>query len=299
MVEKILLDTDIGSDIDDAVCMAYLLAQPQCDILGITTVTGEADKRAMMASALCKAAGVDISIYPGVEEPLLVPQRQKSAPQASALDKWEHEEHFPRGQAIEFLQKTIRNQPGEITLLAIGPLTNVSLLFSVDPEIPTLLKRLVMMGGLYYPYDKDIIERAIHLEWNTSGDPHATAIVFNHPAPINRTVGLEITTRVSMSSDQVRQSFQHQLLEPVLDFAEIWFESIAQKPTLIFHDPLAAVMIFDPDIFAFERGTVEVELASERLKGLTSWTKGTNGPHEIAVAVDLQRFFDHFFAVFH
>ena len=83
--EKLILDTDIGSDIDDAVCLAYLLAQPRCDLLGITTVTGEADKRAMMASALCKAAGKSIPIYPGCEQPLLVAQGQPQAPQAAAL----------------------------------------------------------------------------------------------------------------------------------------------------------------------------------------------------------------------
>ena len=62
---KLLLDTDIGSDIDDAVCLAYLLAQPACDLLGITTVSGEADHRAMLASALCRVAGRDVPIFPG------------------------------------------------------------------------------------------------------------------------------------------------------------------------------------------------------------------------------------------
>ena len=54
---KVLLDTDIGSDIDDAICLAYLLAKPECELLGITTVSGEPEKRAMLASAVCKAAG--------------------------------------------------------------------------------------------------------------------------------------------------------------------------------------------------------------------------------------------------
>ncbi len=95
---KILLDTDIGTDIDDAVCLAYLLAQPQCELAGITTVTGEVVKRAMMASALCKAAGKNIPIYPGAEEPLLVPQKQTQAQQAVALSRWEHDKDFPRGR---------------------------------------------------------------------------------------------------------------------------------------------------------------------------------------------------------
>ncbi len=65
MSTKVLLDTDIGSDIDDAVCLAYLLAQPACELMGITTVTGEGQGRAMMASALCQLAGQDVPIYIG------------------------------------------------------------------------------------------------------------------------------------------------------------------------------------------------------------------------------------------
>ena len=64
MAIKLLLDTDIGGDIDDAVCLAYLLAQPECELLGITTVSGEAEKRAMLASVLCKVAGKHIPIFP-------------------------------------------------------------------------------------------------------------------------------------------------------------------------------------------------------------------------------------------
>jgi len=62
MSTKVLLDTDIGNDIDDALCLAYLLAQPECELLGVTTVTGEAEKRAMMVSALCKIAGKNIPV---------------------------------------------------------------------------------------------------------------------------------------------------------------------------------------------------------------------------------------------
>ena len=80
---KILLDTDIGTDVDDAVCLAYLLSHPDCELLGITTVTGEAEKRASLASVLCQVAGRDIPIYPGAELPLRGEQRQPIAPQGS------------------------------------------------------------------------------------------------------------------------------------------------------------------------------------------------------------------------
>src|SRR5512141_3256451 len=100
MTTKIILDTDIGSDIDDAVCLAYLLAQPQCELLGITTVSGEPEKRAAMASAQCRAAGVQIPIYPGAPLTLLNGQRQPECSQAFALDRWPHQAEFPPGEAV-------------------------------------------------------------------------------------------------------------------------------------------------------------------------------------------------------
>src|SRR3982751_448710 len=104
---KVLLDTDIGSDIDDAVCLAYLLAQPACELLGVTTVSGESVERAKLASALCKAAGKSTPIYPGSERPLLSAQRQPRCPQSAALERWPHETQFPESEAVEFMRRTI------------------------------------------------------------------------------------------------------------------------------------------------------------------------------------------------
>jgi purine nucleosidase len=276
MTQKILLDTDIGTDIDDAVCLAYLLAQPECDLLGITTVTGEAHRRAMLASALCTVAGKPVPIFPGVEDPLLIPSRQRHAPQADALVRWDHETDFPEGEAIPFLRRTIRAHPGEVTLLAIGPLTNVALLFALDPAIPALLKRLVLMGGFY-------------------ANRLAAARVFSSPVPI-AAVGLEVTCQLRLDAREVRTRFAADLLRPVLDFAEVWFR---EREEIVFHDPLAATVIFDESICAFERGHVEIELASERLRGFSHWSPdGPDARHAVAVTVDSARFFEHFFGVF-
>jgi inosine-uridine nucleoside N-ribohydrolase len=285
---KIILDTDIGSDIDDAVCLAYLLAQPQCELLGITTVTGEVEKRAMMASALCKVAGKQVPIYPGADTPFVVEQKQPLAQQASALDKWDHDTLFPKGQAVEFLRQTIHRHPGEITLLTIGPLTNIGLLFKVDPEIPYLLKQLVLMCGVFTTKTVDTA-----LEWNAMLDPHATAIVYRAPVAVHRSIGLDVTCRVTMPAAEVRQKFQTPLLRPVLDFAEVWFKN-ADKIT--FHDPLAATTIFDDSICAFERGNVDIEVADPKLLGQTRWQPGAQpGRHEVALDVSAERFFSHYF----
>ena len=290
MTTKIILDTDIGSDIDDAVCLAYLLAQPECELLGITTVTGEVEKRAMLASAQCKVAGKHIPIYPGADTPLLIEQRQPLATQAAALDRWEHDTLFPKGQAVEFLRQTIHRYPGEITLLTIGPLTNIALLFKADPEIPHLLKSLVLMCGKFSnthtPWGPT--------EWNAMLDPHATAIVYRAPVRIHRSIGLDVTMQAQLSADEVRQRFQTKPLLPVLDFAEVWFKN-ADKIT--FHDPLAATTIFDNAICGFERGKVDIELTDEKLMGQTKWQPDAAAAHEVALRVDAQRFFDHYFGI--
>jgi inosine-uridine nucleoside N-ribohydrolase len=235
MATKILLDTDIGSDIDDAVCLAYLLAQPECELLGITTVSGEPEKRAMLCSALCTEAGVDVPIFPGAPRPILGKQHQPYAPQAEALSNWKHETDFPRAHALGFMRNTIRDNPGDVVLLAIGPITNVALLFAMDPELPSLLKGLVLMCGVFV---KSVGIRSI--EWNALCDPYAAAVVYNSSVAMYRTVSLDVTTEVVMNADEVRERFGLGLLKPVKDFTEVWFK---ERPEVMFHDPLAACFL--------------------------------------------------------
>ena len=294
MPTKVLLDTDIGSDIDDAVALAYLLAQSQCHLLGVTTVTGQALERAMLASAICRRFGrEDVPICPGAESPILIPQEQTEAPQASILARWPHEKDFPRGEAVEFMRRTIRANPGEVVLLAIGPLTNAGLLFAVDPEAAGLLKALVMMAGSFT--EPMCTQRP--REWNARGDYHATSIVYRTPVRVHRSVGLDVTMKCRMPAAEVRRRFgEIEKLAPVLDMAEVWFE---KRDAITFHDPLAAASIFDEAILTFERGTVEVETEDKSLGGRTRWTPGPpDAPHEVAVKVARDRFFDHFFSVF-
>jgi len=298
MPERILLDTDIGSDFDDAVCLAYLLANPDCDLLGITTVSGEGQRRAEMASALCRRAGKQVPIFVGREEPLLPgPAWQPSCPHARALPRWEHDSGFPEGEAVEFMRRAIRACPREVTLLAIGPLTNVAALFAADAEIPSLLKRLVLMCGVFTAARAG----AKTIEWNAKLDPTATAIAYHcvdgrrgGPA-LHRSIGLDVTFDLTMPAEEARRRFQHPLLLPVLDFAEVRFEQVEE---ITFHDPLAAATIFDDGICGFERGRVDVETADPDRLGMTRWTADPEGPHEVAVRIDPARFFDHYFSFF-
>lgn len=286
-MEKIIFDTDIGSDIDDSLCLAYLLKQPACQLLGITTVSGEPVKRAMLASALCKAANKDIPIYPGIERPLLAPQRQPAAQQASALSKWKFEKDFEMNNAIDFMRSTIHKYPGEVTLLAVGPMTNVALLFSIEPEIPSLLKRLVVMCGAFTDSPTNYGPR----EWNAICDPHAAAIMYNTAVPECKSVGLDVTCQITINRSDFLHSFTSEIMKPVLDFAQVWFQ---EQEKITFHDPLAAAVIFNDKICGFEKGNISVNTDDGGMCGQTRWEPCVDGRHEAALSVDITAFFEEY-----
>ena len=285
-MKKIILDTDIGSDIDDALALSYLLRQPECDLLGITTVSGEPILRAALASAICCAEGrEEIPIYPGIAQPILGKQYQPHAPQAEKLTEWKHRDRFPDGQAIEFLRRTIRSNPGEVTLLAIGPMTNVAALFCMDREIPSLLGGLVLMCGNFDP-------AAPRAEWNAKCDAVASEVVYQSPARTHTSYGLNVPLRVGMPAGEVIRHLRSEDLGPTADFAEVWMKTPEQ--TMLFHDPLAAACLFEKDICDYASGSVEIGNAPDGIRGMTRFHAGEGGC-EIATDVRKDAFFRHFF----
>ena len=295
----ILLDTDIGSDIDDALALAYLLRQPRCELLGITTVSGEPDKRAALADAVCRAGGRDdVPIHVGTDSPLLGSQHQPHAPQAEALaaGRWPHRTFGKDNTAIGFLRDTIRARPGGVTLLCIGPLTNIALLFALHPEMPSLLKGLVMMGGWYFDRPQP--------EWNIRCDPHAAARIFAAPVPGLMAAGMDVTRQCRLPADECRRRLAQAggPLAPVADFAEVWFRD---TPHITFHDPLAAALLFEPSLCQWEAHRVTVELVSPHRRGQTfpAWHDRHSPedtaarPHQLAASVDESAFFAHYFEV--
>jgi len=288
----VLFDTDIGTDIDDALSLVYLLRHPRCELLGVTTVTGEPVRRAMLADAICRRVGrEDVPIHSGAADPILIGQMQKVAQQAEVLDQWPHRTQFAANTAVGFLRETIRRRPGEITLLATGPLTNIGLLFRLDPEIPRLLRSLVLMNGLFFtiPMPRWSGPR----EWNAYGDPHATAIVYGAPDLNVYAVGLDVTTRCVMPATECRERLKGEAFDLVADAAEVWFR---QYPAICFHDPLAAAAIFSPELLTFTPGTVTVELGSGRLQGMTLFDPRVHERrHFAATDVNVGGFFAEYF----
>src|SRR5579862_3167919 len=167
----VLLDTDIGSDIDDALALAYLLKQPRCELLGVTTVTGDVQKRAALAEIVCQAAGrIEVPIHCGRRDTLAGGPGQPNVPQYETVKERPHRLDRAENSAFDFLRQTIRSRPGEVVLLSIGPFGNLATLFAVDPEIPRLTKGIVSMAGVFFAPGRR--------EWNALCDPVATSIAY-------------------------------------------------------------------------------------------------------------------------
>ncbi len=287
----IILDTDIGSDIDDAVALAYLLKQPLCELVGITTVSGNVSERAACAEAMCREVGrEDIPIHCGASVPLLWGPGQPNVPQYSAISHKPHTKNWRQNTAVDFLRETIRSRPGEITLLSIGPLTNIALLFAIDPEIPALLKGFVSMAGVFYA-------NPLHAEWNCLVDSVANGMVYSAKVQNHLSVGLDVTLKCRLSKVEVRERFTDSPLNIALEMAEVWFAH--SSPNLIFHDPLAATLIFNPRVCEIERGAISPEVAeSHEVGGRLHFTPSPEGASLVAKTVDVDAFFTEFFSVF-
>lgn len=310
-MKKVLLDFDIGTEIDDAIALAYLLANPECELVGITTSCGESIKRAEMASVLCRAAGKKVPIHAGCERPLLIPQMETTAPQAAILPHYEHDTGFAPNTAMPFMQKVIRENPGEVTLLAVAPMTNLGLLFAMDPELPELLDGLYLLCGSPTHQRHDVVTESLSamerddfirvlasqgiLENNSIVDPHATSIVYRARCRNFVNIGNNVSSRVVMTPEEAERRFRHPIMQVVMSIAREWFKD---EPRVSFHDPLAAVCIFNDDVCSYKRGYMDCVLDSRLLGGMTIFREDPAGPHQVAWDVDGDKFFEHLFEVF-
>ena len=282
---KVLFDTDIGTDIDDAVALAYLLREERCDLLGVTTVTGEPVKRAKLASALCIAAGrPDIPVIPGAELPIFGRVRQTPYTQEKVLERLEHQKDFPDISAVEFMRKTIRENPGEVVLIAVGPMTNVALLFALDREIPSMLKSLVVMCGDF---------RSDKPEWNAKLDQFATAVIYSSSLNSATSYGFDVTSTFSIGHDEMLEKFSGGLADTLKEFATEYMAKPARR--LFFHDPLAAVGVFHPEVCTYRRGDIKVFSDISEESGITQFTENESGIHLVADTVDVEMFYSIYF----
>jgi purine nucleosidase len=330
----VFIDVDTG--VDDAIALVYLLASPDAELVGIASTGGNVGvdqvcENNLSLLELCRADQVPIS--KGAEQPLCCPM----IPPGKV--------HGPRGLGYADLPparrrltdydsatawvKAAHAHPGKLIGVATGPLTNLALALRQEPALPTLLRRLVIMGGAYdYRGNTNPVA-----EWNILVDPEAAAEVFaawpaaetkgadSHALPIlcgldvtwNVSITPEILVRLAAAADSTttpmsaqdqrgtRSSASNPLIRVIEDALRFYLESyhdLGHGYQAHLHDPLAAAVALDPPLVTTAPATVDVELAGTLTRGMTvtdwsgRWGRKPNAL--VAVGVDPATFFARF-----
>lgn len=269
-MKRILLDCDPG--IDDALAIALAHGSPAAEVAGITTVAGNVglEHTTPNALALAEFYGMDVPVARGAERPLVRPGSAASEvhgntglgdvvlPTAKAEPVSEH--------AVDHIVNTVAASPGEISLVAVGPLTNIALALRKEPRITEWVREFVIMGG---SYTRGNFSPAA--EFNIAADPEAAGVVFEAPW---RTVmfGLDLTHQARATA-AVRQRFtglgrlQDELLSPCLDFYGSNRQYREHGPAI--HDACAVAYVIAPELFTLTEARVDVETSGRFSSGMT------------------------------
>ncbi|MBB6405575.1 nucleoside hydrolase [Arthrobacter sp. AZCC_0090] len=272
---RIILDTDIGSDVDDALALALILGSPEAELLGVTTVYGDTLLRARLARRLGKLAGRDVPVYCGIGTPL------------SGRDVWwpGHEGSLHEGlenesiqdeDAVNYLLRQVAEHPGEVDIVAIGPLTNIAAALKEDPAFERNVRHLWIMGGAFGTGE---------VEHNFRSDDLSASIVFKSSLNITVT-GLEITRKVEMRRDQLELISAAGPLGAALD-ADIrqWWEFWNEEWNVP-HDPITVLTLLRPGLFDLSvQGTVSIAGGGESA-GLSTFMPDASGKVRRVTTID-------------
>ena len=289
---KVLFDCDIGSDIDDAYAMALLLASPEIELVGITVGHARTPDRALLALRMLYETGLDhIPVYVG-RETALVTQRD-----GKPHDQFEHapynrqfhwgrgfEELEPESQpAAEFIVETLSAAPGEITLLTVGPVTNIGDALLLDPDVLKHAKRVVSMyGSIRSGYGGGEAQR----EWNVFADA-ASSMRFDAAVQAGGTdvvyIPLDVTDHVRLDADRrLHLSMRGTpLTDAVTSLYSLWRDEEKGQTTPRLFDAVAVGFLLWPDLFGLEHGRVTVDERS-----MTLFEPGAEPTSTVALTID-------------
>ena len=312
MSERVLLDTDLGmgapgSDIDDGFALALAVADPDIDLELVTTVNGntDVDSATRLTLDLLRRLERDgVPVARGATAPLL--RTDPRSPEGA--DPVVPPGSDPTGRevvhAARHLVERVMAEPGRLTLVAIGPLTNVALALALEPRVAACVKEIVVMGGVYLEHTN---VAAMPGEFNFWVDPDAAAMVLAAGAPL-RLVGLDVTRKVRLSTEDAAglRASGGAFATFAAACTDEWIAHLAEtvpgvereQGSCALHDPLAVAAVTRPELLTWRDAYVQVETAGERTRGvavadLLTTTSPPRPNCRIAVDVDADGFREH------
>jgi len=296
MATRIILDTDIGDDIDDALCLGLICGCPEFELLGVTTVFANVVARARQARTVLASAGGkfrDIPVFAGcggsmASRPVhnirhyldnVLPNQDPSCYPESQLPPLN-----PK-HAVDYLVDTIMSGNGDIVPVTIGAMTNLAMAIVKDWRIVQRIPRIICMAAEFrHPF----------AEWNIKCDPEAAHIVFSSGIPMD-VIPWEIGDVVTFErSDCDRLGNSKSKLAERLHLAIQAFEKAHHRLPSLF-DPMAIATQVQPDLCTWKQGHVKVELQGNSTYGFTTFKEDAAGPHRVAWTADRRRSLDFYF----
>jgi inosine-uridine nucleoside N-ribohydrolase len=263
-------------------------------VLAVTTVLDDTETRTRLAwKELGLYGRTDIALATGASEPLLDPRRTTRARQFEVLTAADNPPAAAQRRAATLIVETLLKAPRKVTLIPVGPLTNIALALRLEPRIKEHIERIVLMGGAF---------EMLRPEYNIVRDRAAAEIVFRSGVPITA-VGLDVTTKCKLERadlDKLRAA-GHPAAAFLVRLIELWQNGHPdQTPTL--HDPLAVATAFRPGLVETQAGGVRVETNSPLTNGMTMFTPAGRLPKNeppstlVARTVNVRAFLDLFIA---
>jgi purine nucleosidase len=300
---KIIIDTDPGQD--DAAAIMLALASPEIEVLGITAVAGNVPLAltARNARIICEMCNrPDIKVFAGAGQPLagaqVTAEHAHGQTGLDGPDLFEPTMPLQDAHAVDFIIETIMAEPPEaVTLVPIGPLTNIALALEKQPAIADRLKQIVLMGGAYFAQG-NITPSA---EFNIHADPEAAAITFASGTPITM-MPLDVTHKVLATkarTDAIRATdtrAAHALADMLQFYGRFNTKKYGTDGAPL-HDPTTIAWLLEPDLFDGRLCNVEIETHSDLTRGATvvDWWGVTSRPKNAFVVQDVN--VESFFAL--
>lgn len=257
--QKVIIDTDIGDDVDDAFAVALALRSPELKILGITTTFGDTETRARLLDRFLRETGhADIPVAAGEPTHTSSPMTQRAYAERNPAG-------VPHANAIEFMLAQIRHHPGEITLIAIGPLVNVGALINADAATFRKLRRVVLMGGSIARGYGDLgytKPKGPEPEWNIKNDVPAAQKLFASGVPVFM-MPLDST---QLKLDEVKRAILFQAGTPLTDALTLLYHEWGQQTPTLF-DAMAVAYAIDPKLCPVTAMHISVEADGMTRKG--------------------------------
>ena len=277
MAIPVIFDTDIGTDVDDILALGVILGSPELDLIGVTCVHADVAVRSRMIRKVLGLRGrTDIPVHEGISESLMRFARPYWAgwEGAGLLEPGEELAPGSPEHAVDYLVRVINERPGEIHLIAVGPLTNVAVALLRDPSIAGKLRHLTIMGGQIRHRAGSSTEMVEH---NIKLDPDAAHIVAVSGAP-QTWIPLDVTTQVP-----VRQDGVDRILAGGTPYHAAIAGQISAYPTFArtgstwMHDPLAVAAVIRPDLVGLTPFRLDIEFDGRFTRGVTRFRHPEEG----------------------